>query len=338
MSSVVALNGDLASGKTTVGRLLAEHLGVKLVTMGVVQRQIASERGITTLELNRLSEVDPEVDRLIDGRVVEFGESGQSLVMDSRMSWHFIPRAFKVHLIVDRHVAAVRATARQLEGAEHYSSVPEANQKLEARRESERERFIKKYGVDLDRLRNYDAVIDTTSATPSELLAVLLRCLESAGSIETPRIFVDPKRLIPSEPLIRLAGQEGLSGGARSEAELGPASMNEPIREMAREVTVSESIASNGFLDDCPIEVGRSGPDFFILDGHKRVAGAIRAGLRLVPCRLVGENDETVRGDKTADSFYKFVSSESRIRFVYDWQDAFGITFASFADRQQSPM
>jgi CMP/dCMP kinase len=97
LSRVIALNGDLAGGKTTVGKLLASHFGVNLVTMGTVQRQIAAERGITTLELNQLSESDPAIDQLIDGTVVELGESGRSLVMDSRLSWHFIPRAFKVH-------------------------------------------------------------------------------------------------------------------------------------------------------------------------------------------------------------------------------------------------
>lgn len=270
LSLVIALNGDLAGGKTTVGKLLAAYFSVDLVTMGTVQRQIAAERGITTLELNRLSEVDPKIDQLIDGTVVELGESGRSLVMDSRLSWHFIPRAFKVHLIVDPAVAAERATARQVGGEESYLSTAEAAQKLAARRHSERERFLTKYGVDLDDLRNYDAVVDSTSAAPEEVVGAIIASIraDEAGQEQVqheqeflkPYLYLDPRRLIPLEPVLGTDPQDSITHACDASVD-------------------SENVT--------PVEVGRNGHGFYIVQGHNLVSAAVRDGHTLIACRLV---------------------------------------------------
>ena len=264
MSRVIALNGDLAGGKTTVGKMLAAHFGVELVTMGVVQRQIAAERGITTLELNQLSESDPAIDRLIDGTVGELGESGRSLVMDSRLSWHFIPRAFKVHLIVDGVVAAERAINRQAGGTESYGTATEAIEKLAARRASERERFLTKYGVDLDRLKNYDAVVDTTSASPEEVVSAIIMCLDEDRADPKPYLLLDPKRLVPEETLLEIGGDEPT--------------------EVSRNV---ESV-----MADELVGVGRLGAMFFVLEGRESVIRAIQSGRSLIACHLVEELEE----------------------------------------------
>jgi AAA domain len=112
----LAVSGELGSGKSSVSALVAEQLDARRVSTGEAQRQIAAARGITTLELNRLSEDDPSVDDEIDSVFRSLAQSPDSLVVDSRLAWHFLPAAFKVHLVVDPEVGAATprpsATAR----------------------------------------------------------------------------------------------------------------------------------------------------------------------------------------------------------------------------------
>jgi hypothetical protein len=140
---------------------------------------------------------------------------------------------------------------------------------LATRRASERERFLTKYGVDLDRLKNYDAVIDSTSASPEEVVSTIIACMEENRADRKPYLFLDPKRLVPVESLVNIGSEEGVDGAVATEGA-------SPI----------------GFVDaDDPVGVGRNGHAFFIIDGQKRVISAIRAQRSLIRCRLVEEKE-----------------------------------------------
>ena len=49
-----------------IARELAKHAAAEMYSTGGIQRQIATARGITTLDLNRLAETDPEVQKALD--------------------------------------------------------------------------------------------------------------------------------------------------------------------------------------------------------------------------------------------------------------------------------
>lgn len=51
---IITISGDIGSGKSTTGKLLAKKLDYKYLSTGAIQRQIAEEMGMTTLELNIL--------------------------------------------------------------------------------------------------------------------------------------------------------------------------------------------------------------------------------------------------------------------------------------------
>ena len=67
----ISLAGDLGSGKSTVGRLLAEKFGAQMYSTGTIQRELAEKMGMTTLELNKYSETHPEIDNMIDERILQ---------------------------------------------------------------------------------------------------------------------------------------------------------------------------------------------------------------------------------------------------------------------------
>lgn len=157
----ITLTGDLGSGKSTVSRILCEHTGFEYVSTGQVQRQLARELGLDTLEMNRLADTDPSIDKRIDGIFVALGQDPKGYVVDSRMAWFFLPDSFKVFLKTDVHVAVQRILDDPERDSEHYFSPEEAAQKILARKESENARFLAKYGADCSDLNNFDLVIDT---------------------------------------------------------------------------------------------------------------------------------------------------------------------------------
>lgn len=168
---VVAISGRPGSGKSTVAKQVAERLDLRHVSAGDFMREMATERGVSVLELSRVAESADEIDHEIDARSRRLGESGASFVIDSRLAWHFIPHAFKVFLDVSLEVAA-----RRIFGDDR--STETENVDLEAtlestmrRAESESLRYRRYYGVDYLDAANYDLVIDTSELTPQEVVA-----------------------------------------------------------------------------------------------------------------------------------------------------------------------
>src|SRR5947207_6926071 len=195
----VVLNGDLGSGKTTVSRLLAQRLGIRRISIGDLYRDMAAQRGMTALQLNRHAELDDKIDHYIDQLQSDVAASGEPLIVDSRLAWHFFTDALKVHMIAEPTVAAHRVLARPADNVESYATVDEARTRLAVRSDSERMRFLTRYGVDKTRLRNYDLVCDSTSATPEQITERILAHLTTPPTgLRPPICYLDPHRVYPT--------------------------------------------------------------------------------------------------------------------------------------------
>ncbi len=173
----ITLTGDLGSGKSAVSRILCEKTGFEYVSTGKIQRQLAQEMGIDTLEMNRRADTDPSIDERIDGIFVALGNDPRGYVIDSRMAWFFLPKSFKVYLQTDVTVAAQRIIHDPQRDSEQYKSQEEAVQKILARKASENARFLLKYNADCTNLDNFDVVIDTSRRTREEVAAIVLDCV-----------------------------------------------------------------------------------------------------------------------------------------------------------------
>src|SRR5262249_31573584 len=161
----ISINGSLGSGKTTVGRMIAERQAMEYHSTGLVQRNIAQAMGISTLELNHIAETDRSIDERIDS-IFKSLAAKDGVVVDSRMAWHFLPDSFRVRLIVSPEEAADRVLRDTGRDAEKYASSLVAIRDIEARTISEKKRFQNTYSVDVTDLSNYDFVIDTEFLTP----------------------------------------------------------------------------------------------------------------------------------------------------------------------------
>lgn len=177
-TGIITIAGDLGSGKSTAARLLLRHLkGYELYSTGKAFRALADQQGLSVNELSALAEKDETIDKAMDDVLVELGQSGKKLIVDSRMGWFFIPQSFKVYLAVDYETAALRIMGSNRGGVERYEDAAAAAQRLKERKESERKRFLSKYGADIKDMRNYDIVIDTGNISAEETAMRIIAAL-----------------------------------------------------------------------------------------------------------------------------------------------------------------
>ncbi len=174
-STKITITGDLGSGKSAVSKILCEKTGFEYVSTGRIQRQLAQELGLDTLEMNRRADADPTIDQRIDGIFVELGKDAKGYIVDSRMAWFFLPDSFKVYLQTDVTVAADRILNDPTRKSEEYETKEEAVQKILARKQSENARFLVKYGADCGNLHNFDLVLDTTRRSPEQVAGLILK-------------------------------------------------------------------------------------------------------------------------------------------------------------------
>lgn len=265
---LITVTGQPGAGKTTACTALAAELGWEYFYTGLVMRRLGEEMGLTVTEVNAAAETNPEIDRRVDAVYVELESSGKPLVVDARLGWYFLPRSFKVMFHVPVEVGAARVLLAQKRVGEEYRDIQSAVQLMTARRESERVKHRNSYGIiDDGDFAHFDLVLDTSYSSPDRNVSFVRAAywLWHKG-IRLPKIWLSPKSLYPT----------------RGAEFLVPASVS----------LIKDNITATGFDTLQPIKVYRAHEQFYIIDGHHRVAAAIRAEVDFLPVVVVEHNEE----------------------------------------------
>ncbi len=174
---IVAISGPIGVGKSTVARMLAERLGIPCISAGGVFRELAARRGISVVELNRLAEGDPRIDRDLDQLQAELARPGPCVV-ESRLAGWMVQADLKVWLDAPLEVRAARVAGR--EGHDPDA----ARDELLTRERSEWSRYRALYGIDITDRAPFHLVVDTSRWPPeamAEALVLLTRGLRAAS-------------------------------------------------------------------------------------------------------------------------------------------------------------
>ena len=199
----ITLTGNLGSGKSTLSKILENEYRYEIFSTGKVIRQIASEHGVSVLEMNKLMEKDHKYDHEIDNTTARISRENpdKNILFDSRLAWNFVEKSFKVFLTVSLDVAAKRVSTDLTRGkVENYESLEKAKEQLKERAETEDKRYKDIYGIEYFNMSNYNLILDSTSCTP-EILAQILKeesdayeKAEQEGKGNYTRMILSPNR------------------------------------------------------------------------------------------------------------------------------------------------
>ncbi|MGI0131095.1 MAG: (d)CMP kinase [Thermoplasmata archaeon] len=166
---VLAVGGPPGSGKSTAGRLVAGRLGLEYRSAGAQFRAEAARRGMDVEAFGRFAEAHPEVDRELDRAMQELAQPGR--LLDGRIQGVLCRRngrPVRYVVVTADEAERVRRVARR-DG----QSVAEATARVRAREASERARYQRFYGIDLDREPS-DLTVDSTHRGPNEVAEAIV--------------------------------------------------------------------------------------------------------------------------------------------------------------------
>jgi len=308
MKEIITITGDVGSGKSTVGKIVAESLGYKHISTGTILRGIADQRGQTIIQMNEDIVNESEIDKEIDSYIQHISSDENKLVLDSRMAWHFAQNAFNVYVTVDPYVGAQRVIDDN-RSTEVHDDVIDALRNNLKRKSLEDKRFKSLYGVRCDEFNNFDNVIDSTWIDAKHVADVVMEEYRNTSTtFNRTKGYMCPKRLYPIKNIKTLAENE--------------------IHE------IYDSIKSNGYYKSSPIEIIRYSKYFFIYDGHKRVSCALKLGLQHIPCIMYDQEETSEKGLNYGDD----VLTSLRKPHIHDWEEAHSFSFASYPDENGEPV
>lgn len=166
---LITISGPAGSGKSTAAKALASSLGYEHVSGGDIFRELAEERGMTPLELNRHAEEDDQIDRDLDRRLRQIAAQRDDLVLESRLAgWMAGEHAdFRIWLDAPLDVRARRIAEREEKSREL------AGEETKERSESEARRYEDYYGIDISDLSIYDLVLNTSRLDPDGVVSAI---------------------------------------------------------------------------------------------------------------------------------------------------------------------
>jgi len=172
---LITISGPAGSGKSTAAAALAEALGSDHVSGGDIFRDLAAERDLSPLELNRQAEEDDQIDRDLDRRLRDIARRRDDLVLESRLAgWMAGDHAdFRIWLDAPPDVRAERIADRE------EKAVDVAREETEQRSESEARRYREYYDIDIEELGIYDLALNTARLSPEAVLEVVITTLEA---------------------------------------------------------------------------------------------------------------------------------------------------------------
>ncbi len=171
---IITISGKPGSGKSTVGKILANEMGYNFYSVGDLRGKMAMDKGMTIDELNELGKTEAWTDREADEYQTKLGKEEDNFVIDSRLGWYFIPHSIKIFIDVKSYAGTERIFKNQRPDEKKQDSVEKLEKMLEERMKSDSARYIKYYGVDYQDKKNYDLIVDSSELKPKQVAKKIL--------------------------------------------------------------------------------------------------------------------------------------------------------------------
>jgi len=175
----ITITGALGSGKSTVAKALAQRLGYRHYSVGDFMRTLAHQKKISLLALGERAMHDGgAIDRELDALQERLGRSKTPFIIDSRLGYRFLPRAFKIYLDVRLDVAAQRIFHNRRPDEQENTTLARTKQNILRRRTQEKKRYAAYYGIRFPERKKMDFLIDTSDSTVDVVVEKIVRAMQ----------------------------------------------------------------------------------------------------------------------------------------------------------------
>ncbi len=168
----IAMSGKSGCGNSTVSRLLAARLGLRLINYTF--HDMAVEMGTSFEEVCRRAEQDEWYDLYLDRRQMEMARQGPCVLASRLAVWLLKEARLKVYLQAPLEIRAARVSRR--EGL----PLEVALLAVQERDERDRRRYLRLYGIDIDEHGFVDLLVDTESKEPRQIVEIIREKVEKS--------------------------------------------------------------------------------------------------------------------------------------------------------------
>jgi len=175
---IITISGFHGTGKTTVGKKLAEKLNLNYYSTGKAFRELADEYDMILENFSKYVEEHPQIDRKLDNKIIEIAQEKDDIIIDSLLSGYLLRDTadYKILLRAPLNVRVERMVDRD------DTTIDQKLKETKIREESEIQRFKDLYEIDLmdNELRDevFDLIIDTKELSIEEVVEKIIKHLE----------------------------------------------------------------------------------------------------------------------------------------------------------------
>lgn len=172
--AVIVVSGSPGSGKTTYARYLAESLNLRFFSGGMAFRELARERGVSLIDLNKLAVSDTKIDIELERRIFEEAKKG-GVVIESHLAGWTLRDIADVSVYVKANIK----TRLERIASREKRDINEIAVETAWREVIEANRFRDIYAIDITDLSYFDVVLDTTHLEEEEAKRTLLAIVKA---------------------------------------------------------------------------------------------------------------------------------------------------------------
>lgn len=162
---IICISGLSGSGKNSVGSLVAQKLGLRLVDPTF--KTIAARQKLGLLEFHRKAEHDHSIDKDFDARLVAEAKRGNCVVTTWLGPWMVKNADVCVWLYAPKSARAARVAKRDGMGQEA------AELHIAERDESNHLRYLEIYKIDIYDHSDFELVINSEKYLPAQSAAII---------------------------------------------------------------------------------------------------------------------------------------------------------------------
>jgi cytidylate kinase len=171
---IICISGLSGSGKNSVGRLVAEKLGMRVVDPTF--KTLAAKAKMSLLDFHRKAEHEHSIDKDFDSRLIAEAKRGNCVVTTWLGPWMVKGADVRVWLYAPRESRAMRVASRDS------MTFDEALKHISERDESNHARYKEIYGINIFDHSGFELVLNTDRFMPAEsadIICAAVRAVES---------------------------------------------------------------------------------------------------------------------------------------------------------------